>query len=107
MFQALGSQLKDRKTVLQQDMAAADHLIDKNLAYYMSHLKPYYLEYPKYNDRGEPVRSHTPKRILNMFDPLPRADIQGKMNFFFMPYNNELHIEKYMTFEHKAVEKLP
>jgi len=45
------------------------------------------------------IRQKNPEDILKKFDPVPRAQLQPKFNYFYLPYSKELHIDKYMQFE--------
>lgn len=73
--------------------------------YYKSLLKPYYLDNIQYDEDGNIVRSQSPNQILDKFNPLPSQDIQQKINFYFMPYNQLQHTEKYMIFDDKESQR--
>lgn len=72
---------------------------DMTFQYYMSKLKPYYMENVKLDENGEIIRSISPRDVLENYNPLPTQQLQQKINYFFMPQNNqEIHTNKYMTF---------
>ena len=48
---------------------------------------------------GERVKSKTPERLLKAFDPTPSRKVQEKIDFFFMPYNLESNVSKFMKFK--------
>lgn len=66
--------------------------------YYLSKLKPYYLENIQCDENGDVIRTFDPNTALQKYNPLPNLEMQKKINFFYMPYNHELHTKKYMTF---------
>ena len=41
----------------------------------------------------------TPERLLMEFDPTPSHKVQDKIDFFFMPYNFESNVSKFMKFK--------
>ena len=48
---------------------------EMNCKYYLSKLKPYYLEQEKRDENGELIRQYSPTTILQNFNPLPNKSI--------------------------------
>ena len=53
----------------------------------------------KFLDDDEEPRALTPRKMLEMFNPMPSEKVQAKVNFFFRPYNADQNISKHMRFD--------
>lgn len=69
-------------------------------------LKPYYLEQMEYDSQGELIRSKSPQKFLENFNPIPSPEKLQKLNFYFYPYNRSVLTQNSMQFQRNEKREL-
>lgn len=95
----MGKELDDLKNKRKSVKVPRDLM---TFEWYMSQIKPYYLEQEEYDKDGNLIRTRDPNILLDNYNPLPDNELQRKMNFFYMPYNRQQHLHRFMTFDDKG-----
>lgn len=69
-------------------------------------LKPYYMEEEEFDSQGRLVRSKSPRKFLESFNPIPSGEQLRKLNFYFYPYNRAVLTQSSMQFQRDEKKEL-